>query len=87
MKAFIQIILKSLYIYSSNTSWAILSYPSKNQTLNALNVASPSLTTEYWISSFKAYDRPIFEGSFPHGRNTRVSLLMMTKDYQFQVLP
>jgi hypothetical protein len=65
MKAFIQIILKSLYIYSSNTSWAILSYPSKNQTLNALNVASPSLTTEYWISSFKAYDRPIFEGSFP----------------------
>ena len=65
MKGFVQIILSSLYIYSSNISWAVLSYPSKDPELNSLNVASPSLTSEYWISTFKAYARPVFEGNFP----------------------
>ena len=65
MKDFVQIILSSLYIYSSNISWAVLSYPSTNPELNSLNVASPSLTSEYWISTFKAYARPVFEGQFP----------------------
>jgi len=65
MKTFLQVILNSLYIYSSNISWSVLSYPSTDPVKNSLNVASPSLTSEYWISTFKSNDRPIFCGSFP----------------------
>ena len=62
---YITAILRSLYYYSSGISWSVLSYPSHNPILNSLNVASPSLTSEYWISTFKEDDTPIFQGRFP----------------------
>lgn len=65
MQGVLQFILSTLYTYSSGVSWAVLSYPSSDPQINSLNVASPSLTSEYWISTFRAYDRPVFTGSFP----------------------
>jgi len=63
---YITTILRSLYYYSAGISWSVLSYPSNNPILNSLNVASPSLTSEYWISTFKANEKPNFQGKFPY---------------------
>lgn len=65
MQNALQLILSTLYAYSSGVSWSILSYPSSNLDLNCLNVASPSFTSEYWITTFKANTRPVFGGTFP----------------------
>ena len=65
MQVFLQFILSVVYTYSSGLSWAVLSYPSSNPQNNSLNVASPSLSSEYWISTFTAGERPVFVGSFP----------------------
>jgi len=65
MQVVLQFILSMLYEYSAGLSWAVLSYPSADPRTNCLNVASPSLSSEYWISTFRPYDRPVFVGVFP----------------------